>query len=94
MGVSTSIFRSLTAINGNIEANDVDGLGVAAMLLGLPAKAQSAGGLWSSQSVGGGAFTATNGAVTFKIDRTAVTPTLVVHNLTGVVAHRAVRNRI
>jgi large subunit ribosomal protein L24 len=75
-------------IDAAIEVDDLDGVGVSAMLLGLPAKAQGPGGPWSSEPIGTGAFTAMNGAVTFKIDRAIFTPALVATNLKGVAHFR------
>ena len=75
-------------IDGDIEANDVDAARVSAMLLGLPAKTDNAGGLWSSEPFGSGAFAAMNGAVTFKFDRAAFMPALVARGLKGVVRFR------
>lgn len=71
-------------LSGDIEADEVDAAGLIAMLLGLPTNAQSAGAPWSSQPIGSGAFSAINGAVTFKFDRAALTPTSVAHDLKGV----------
>jgi large subunit ribosomal protein L24 len=58
------------------------------MLLGLPRQAQNVAGPWSSQPLGGGAFAAMNGAVTFALDHAAFTPALVASNLKGVAQFR------
>lgn len=75
-------------INGDIEADDVDAPRLTALLLGLPANAQTSAGQWSSELNGEGAFAALNGAVAFKLDRAAFTPALVARDLRGV-AHFA-----
>jgi hypothetical protein len=71
-------------ISGDIEADSVDAAGVAAMVLGLPTNAQGADASWSNEPIGSGAFTAIDGAVTFKFDRAALTPTLAASDLKGV----------
>ena len=71
-------------IDGNIEADAVDATAVAAVLLGLPSTAPGASVLWSPEPIGAGAFAAMNGAVTFKLDRAALTPALVARDLKGV----------
>ena len=71
-------------IDGDIEADEVDAAAVAAMVLGLPTDAASAGASWSSEPIGSGAFSAINGAVSFKFDRAALTRTLVVRDFKGV----------
>ena len=71
-------------IDGDIEADEVDAASVTAMLLGLPTNAPDPGALWSSERIGSGAFTAINGAVTFKFDRAALTPALVARDFKGV----------
>jgi uncharacterized protein involved in outer membrane biogenesis len=85
-------------IDGDIQADSVDAARLAALLLGLPGQptvvpafgqgpgqTTSAGPLWSTKSVGAGAFTALDGGVTFKFDHASLTPTLVADNLTGAV---------
>lgn len=72
------------AVDGDITARDVDAAHAAALLLGLPSQAPGSAALWSSQPVGAGAFSAINGAVTFKLERAAVTPSLVASDLAGV----------
>lgn len=72
-------------IGGSIEANDADATAVLAMLLGLPAAAGDSSAIWSPDAVGIGAFDAMNGAVTFKVERAALSPTLVVRGLNGVI---------
>ena len=76
------------AIDGDVEADDVDGARVAAMLLGLPRQTPGATALWSSQPVGAGAFAAMNGAVTFKLEHAAFTPALNASDLKGVARFR------
>ncbi len=76
-------WASPIGIDGDIEADDVDAASVTAMLLGLPTNAPDTGALWSSERIGAGAFTAINGAVTFKFDRAAFTPALVATRLQG-----------
>ena len=56
--------------------------------MGLPRQAQNAAAPWSSQPLGGGAFAAMNGAVTFTLDHAAFTPALVASNLKGVAQFR------
>ena len=78
---------SPVGIDGDIEADDVDAAAVSAMILGLPSTAPGAGGgggPWSPEPIGPGAFAALNGAVTFKLDRAALTPALVACDLKGV----------
>ena len=72
-------------IDGNIEADAVDAAAVSAMLLGLPNTAPGSSAPWSPEPIGAGAFAAMNGAVTFKLDRAALTPDLVARDLKGVV---------
>jgi uncharacterized protein involved in outer membrane biogenesis len=72
-------------IDGDVDAAGVDAAAVAAMLLGLPRGAPDAGAIWSGQSLGSGAFTAMNGAVTFKLDHADFTPALVARHLQGTV---------
>ncbi len=51
---------------------------------GWPSAAPGASALWSPEPIGAGAFAAMNGAVTFKLDRAALTPALVARDLKGV----------
>ena len=76
------------AIDGDVGADTVDGAWLASALLGLPRQAQNAAAPWSSQPLGGGAFGAMNGAVTFTLDHAAFTPALVASNLKGVAQFR------
>ena len=55
------------------------------MLFGLPSAAPGAAKPWSPAPVGAGGFGAVNGTVSFKFDRAALTPSLVVRDLKGVV---------
>jgi hypothetical protein len=71
-------------VDGDIEADDVDAAGVAAMLLGLPSKPLTAIGPWSSTPLGPGAFGIVSGAVTFKFAHAAFTPALIARDLKGV----------
>jgi AsmA family/AsmA-like C-terminal region len=75
-------------IDGDLGADNVDGTWLTTMLLGLPAQAQGAAGLWSSQPVGAGAFGPMNGAVSFTFDHAAFTPTLIASSLKGVAQFR------
>jgi large subunit ribosomal protein L24 len=79
---------SAVAIDGDVGADNVDGAWLVSVLLGLPRQAQAAAGVWSSQPLGGGAFAAMNGAVTFTLDHAAFTPALTASNLKGVVQFR------
>ncbi|HMG80188.1 MAG TPA: AsmA family protein [Xanthobacteraceae bacterium] len=74
------------AIDGDVGADNVDGAWLTSVLLGLPRQAQNTP--WSSQPLGGGAFAAMNGAVTFTLDHAAFTPALVARNLKGVAQFR------
>jgi large subunit ribosomal protein L24 len=76
------------AIDGDVGADNVDGVWLTSVLLGLPRQAQNAAALWSSQPLGGGAFAAMNGAVNFTLDHAAFTPALVTSNLKGVAQFR------
>jgi uncharacterized protein involved in outer membrane biogenesis len=76
------------AIDGDVGADAIDGAWLASVLLGLPRQAQNAAASWSSQPLGGGAFAAMNGAVTFTLDHAAFTPALVANNLKGVAQFR------
>lgn len=72
-------------ITGEIAADDVDAAAVAALLFGLPGAAPGAAKPWSPSPVGAGAFGAVRGTVSFKFDRTALTPSLAARDLKGVV---------
>ena len=72
-------------IEGAIEADDVEAVPLAALLLGLPGAAPGTGALWSSSPAGPGAFGAFAGAVTFKFGRAALIPALGARDLKGVV---------
>jgi AsmA family/AsmA-like C-terminal region len=76
------------AIDGDVGADNVDGAWLASVLLGLPRQAQNAAAPWSNRPLGGGAFAAMNGAVTFTLDHAAFTPALVASSLTGVAQFR------
>ena len=73
---------SPVGIEGDIAANDADAAAVAAMILGMPIAGAAA---WSPEPIGAGAFDALNGAVTFKLDRAALTPAWLARDLKGVV---------
>jgi hypothetical protein len=75
------------AIDGDVGADNVDGAWLASMLLGLPRQAQNAAP-WSSRPLGGGAFAAMNGAVTFTLDHAAFAPGLVASSVKGVAQFR------
>jgi hypothetical protein len=79
---------SPVAIDGDVGADNVDGAWLASVLLGLPRQAQNTATPWSTQPLGGGAFAAMNGAVTFTLDHAAFTPALTASNLKGVVQFR------
>jgi hypothetical protein len=79
---------SPVAIDGDVGADTVDGAWLTSVLLGLPRQAQNVTGPWSSQPLGGGAFAAMNGAVTFTLDHAAFAPALVASNLKGVAQFR------
>jgi hypothetical protein len=83
-GRLTVNLASPIAIDGDVGADNVDGAWLASVLLGLPRQVQSAAGPWSSQSLGGGAFAAMNGAVTFTLDHAVFAPALVASDLKGV----------
>ena len=76
------------AIDGDVGADNIDGAWLTSVLLGLPRQVQNAAGPWSSQPLGGGAFAAMNGAVTFTLDHAAFAPALVASNLKGVAQFR------
>jgi large subunit ribosomal protein L24 len=76
------------AIDGDVGADNLDGAWLTSVLLGLPRQAQNAAAPWSSQPLGGGAFAAMNGAVTFTLDHAAFGPALVASNLKGVAQFR------
>jgi hypothetical protein len=83
--VALGVDKGPISIDGNIEADEVDGAGVVAMLLGLPSSTQNNGSVWSADKIGAGSFAAMNGGVTFKIARAVFTPTYVARDLTGAV---------
>jgi large subunit ribosomal protein L24 len=72
-------------VAGEVAADEVDAATVAALLFGLPSAVPGAGKPWSPSPVGPGAFGAVNGAVGFKFDRAALTPSLTARDLKGVV---------
>jgi len=80
---------SPVAIDGDVGADTIDGAWLASVLLGLPRQAQNAAGPWSSQPLGGGAFAAMNGAVTFTLDHAVFAPALIAGNLKGVAQFRS-----
>jgi large subunit ribosomal protein L24 len=82
--IALGLDNSPISIDGNIEADEIDGAGVLAMMLGLPSN-PNGGSAASSDKIGGGAFTAMNGGVTFKLARAVFTPALVAHDLAGAV---------
>jgi len=71
-------------IAGELAADDVDAAIVAGLLFGLPGAAPGTGKSWSAAPVGGGAFGAVSGSVSFKFDRAALTPALVAREVKGV----------
>jgi uncharacterized protein involved in outer membrane biogenesis len=72
-------------ISGDIAADEVDGAAASAMLFGMPSAAPASTAAWSHEPIGAGAFGVANGAVTFKLDRAALTPAWVARDLKGVV---------
>ncbi|HMK70866.1 MAG TPA: AsmA family protein [Xanthobacteraceae bacterium] len=74
---------SPVGIEGDVEASDADLAAAAAMILGLPSA--GAGAAWSAEPIGSGAFGAVSGAVTFKVDRAALTPAWTAREIKGVV---------
>jgi large subunit ribosomal protein L24 len=70
-------------VAGAIEGNDVDAAAIAGLLLGLPGQVQNTAGPWSNLPGGAGAFAALDGAISFKFDRAALTPTLAASSLNG-----------
>jgi hypothetical protein len=72
-------------IGGEIAADDVDAAAVAALLFGLPGAVPGSAKPWSPAPVGAGGFGAVTGTVSFKFDRTVLTPSLVARDLKGVV---------
>jgi uncharacterized protein involved in outer membrane biogenesis len=71
-------------IDGDISAGNADGARVAALLLGLPRQAPGGTAVWPSATVGAGAFTGINGAVSFALDHTDFKPFFSAANLKGV----------
>jgi large subunit ribosomal protein L24 len=82
--VAVGLDKSPISIDGNVEADEIDGAGVLATLLGLPSNLNG-GTSVSSDKIGAGAFTAMNGGVTFKFARAVFTPALVASDLGGAV---------
>jgi hypothetical protein len=82
--IAVGLDKSPISIDGNVEADDIDGASVLAMMLGLPPNANG-GSVPSSEKIGAGAFTSMNGGVTFKLARTAFTPMFVANGLVGTV---------
>ena len=82
--VALGLDKSPISIDGNIEADEIDGASVLATLLGLPSNLNG-GAAASSDKIGAGAFTAMNGGVTFKLARVVFTPALVARDLAGAV---------
>jgi hypothetical protein len=82
--VAVGLDKSPISIDGSVEADEVDGAGVLATLLGLPSNLNG-GNAVSSDRIGAGTFTAMNGGVTFKFARAVFTPALVASDLAGAV---------
>jgi AsmA family/AsmA-like C-terminal region len=82
--VAIGLDKSPISIDGNVEADEIDGASVLAMLLGLPSNING-GTSVSSDKIGAGAFTAMNGGLTFKLARAVFTPALVASDLAGTV---------
>ena len=82
--IALGLDKSPISIDGNIEADEIDGASVLATLLGLPSNLNG-GAAASSDKIGAGAFTAMNGGVTFKLARVVFTPALVARDLAGAV---------
>ena len=66
-------------INGDIAADDVDAAAAFGDAVWAPSAAPASIAAWSHEPIGAGVFGATNGAVTFKVDRAAFTPAWVAH---------------
>jgi uncharacterized protein involved in outer membrane biogenesis len=81
--VALGLDKSPISIDGNVEADEIDGASVLATLLGLPSNA--GGTSVSSDKIGAGAFTAMNGGVTFKLARAEFTPALIASDVAGAV---------
>ncbi|HEY5067413.1 MAG TPA: AsmA family protein [Xanthobacteraceae bacterium] len=81
--VAFDLTKNPVGIDGDIKADAVDAPAVAALLLGLPATGSDAA--WSNAGLGGGVFAPLSGAVTFKVARAALTPSLAAQDLAGVV---------
>ena len=71
-------------VNGEIEADNVDGASVAATFLGAPTAAAGGGGSWSAEPFAAGAFGAINGEVKFKVRHATIFPAWVARDLAGV----------
>ncbi|HTV26626.1 MAG TPA: AsmA family protein [Xanthobacteraceae bacterium] len=82
--IAVGLDKSPISIDGNVEADAIDGASVLAMILGLPPNANG-GSAPSSEKIGAGAFAAVNGGVTFKFARAVFTPMFVANGLAGTV---------
>jgi uncharacterized protein involved in outer membrane biogenesis len=82
--IAVGVDKSPISIDGNVEAEEIDASSALAMLLGLPSNLNG-GTSVSSDKIGGGAFAAMNGGVTFKLARAVFTPSLVARDLAGAV---------
>ena len=81
--VALTLTKDPIAIDGDIAADTVDVPVASALLLGLPA--DGSGRAWSDAVLGGGVFAPLSGAVTFKVERADLTPSLAAQDLTGTV---------
>jgi large subunit ribosomal protein L24 len=72
-------------IGGDVAADEIDAAAVSAMLLGFASGLPNANGYRSAAPIGAGAFGAANGALTFRLDRAAITPGLLIRDLKGAV---------
>ena len=72
-------------VSGDIAADELDLAAASALLFGLPDVAPASSTAWSREPIGAGAFGKASGAVTFELDRAALTPAWVVRDLRGVV---------
>ena len=78
-GVDLKLAKPL-GIAGHIEADQADAAALVAMLTGTPS---GAGGAWSADPFGPGAFANAAGGVKFVVHRAALTPALAVRDLKG-----------
>jgi AsmA-like C-terminal region len=75
-------------VDGDIAADHIDAMRIAALSLGLPSQAPHGTTLWSNQPVGDGVFASVNGSVSFRLDHATSPPTLGDDSLKGVAKFR------